>query len=93
MSTPTQVRRPWRATARTIFQAVIGFAAMWAVIVETLGLNAEWQWVSASLVVTAAITRIMAIPQVEAWLQHFLPFLAAEPAPKSTVGFHLERDE
>lgn len=78
MSTATQVRRPWRATARTLFQAVLGFAAMWGIVVETLGLDQEWQWVSASLVATAALTRLMAVPQVEAWLGKFLPWLAAE---------------
>jgi hypothetical protein len=76
---PTQVKRPWRATARTVFQALVGFAAMWGVIVETIGLDPSWQWVSASLVVTGAITRIMALPAVEEFLAKFLPFLAAQP--------------
>lgn len=75
----TQTRRPWRATARTVFQAVVGFASMWALIVAGLGLDPEWQWVSASLVVTGGITRLMAIPAVEDWLSHFFPFLAADP--------------
>jgi len=79
MTTPTQVRRPWRAVARTVFQALIGFAAMWAVIVGALDLNQTWQWVSASLAVTGGITRVMALPGVEAWLQRFFPFLAADP--------------
>lgn len=79
MPTPTQVRRPWRSTARTVFQALVGFAAMWGVVVEALGLDREWQWVSASLVITAAITRTMALPAVEAWLQRFVPWLAAQP--------------
>lgn len=76
---PTQTRRPWRATVRTVFQAVVGFAAMWAVIVEAIGLDPEWQWVAASLAVTGAITRLMAVPAVEAWLRRFLPILAADP--------------
>lgn len=91
MTTPTQVRRPWRTTFRTLFQAVIAFAAMWAVIVQALGLDQDWQWVSASLLVTAAITRVMALPQVEAFLKRFAPLLAAERAPKD--GLYLERDE
>lgn len=76
---PTQVRRPWRSTTRTIFQAVVGLAAMWALIVEAIGLDADWRWVAASLAVTAAITRVMALPAVERWLAAFVPFLAAQP--------------
>lgn len=75
----TQVRRPWRATVRTVFQAVVGLAAMWAVIVETIGLDPGVEWVAASLAVTGAMTRVMALPAVEAWLSKFAPFLAAEP--------------
>ena len=77
--TATQVRRPWRATVRTVFQALLGFASMWAVIVQTLGLDPSWQWVSASLAVTAGVTRVMALPAVEAFLRQFFPWLAAEP--------------
>lgn len=77
--TPTQTRRPWRATARTLFQAVVGFAAMWGLIVEAAGLDPEPGWVAASLVATGAITRVMALPAVESWLGRFLPFLAADP--------------
>jgi hypothetical protein len=74
----TQARHPWRATVRTIFQAVVAFAAMWALIVEAAGLDPDLVWVSASLAVTGAVTRIMALPQVEAFLRRFVPFLAAE---------------
>lgn len=82
MSThPTQVHRPWRATARTVFQAVIGLAAIWGLVVHTLGLPA-WGWVPLSLAVAAGVTRVMALPGVEAWLQRFLPFLAADPGQK-----------
>lgn len=85
-ATPTQTTHPWRATARTIFQAVIGFAAMWAVVVEAIGLDKDWQWVSASLVATAAITRVMALPAVEEFLRRFFPWLAAEPPPPVRVA-------
>lgn len=77
---PTQVRRPWRSVTRTVFQALVGLAAMWGLIVATLGLP-DWAWVSASLVVAAGITRVMALPQVEAFLRRFLPWLAAAPTP------------
>ena len=76
---PTQVRRPSRSSCRTVFQPAVAFGAMWGLVVEAMGLNGRWQWVSASLVVTAAITRVMAVPQVEDFLARFLPFLAADP--------------
>lgn len=79
-NTPTQVARPWRATTRTVFQALVALCAMWAVIVEALGLP-DWTWVTASLAVTAGVTRVMAIPQVEEFLRDFVPFLAANPTP------------
>ena len=75
---PTQLRRPWRSTARTIFQATIALAAMWAVVVQALGLP-DWAWVGTSVAVAGAITRVMALPVVEAFLRRFLPWLAAAP--------------
>jgi len=78
--TPTQLRRPWRSTARTIFQATVSLAAMWAVIVQAAGLP-DWAWVGTSIAVAGGITRVMAIPAVETWLRRFLPFLAAAPSP------------
>lgn len=82
---PTQTDHPWRASARTIFQAVVAFAAMWGVVVEAIGLDPAWEWVAASLVVAGAITRVMALPSVEEFLRRFLPFLAAAPAPPVEV--------
>ena len=75
---PTQVRRPWRSVARTVFQALVALAAMWGLVVATLGLP-DWAWVSASLAVAGGITRVMALPAVEAFLRTYLPFLAAAP--------------
>ena len=79
---PTQVRRPWRSTVRTVFQALIALAAMWALIVEALGLP-DWAWVTTSLAVAAGITRVMALPAVEVFLRRFVPWLAAAPSPAS----------
>jgi predicted permease len=81
----TQERKPWRATLRTIFQAAVGFASMWALIVETIGLDPSWQWVSASLAVTGAVTRVMAVPAVNEFLARFLPFLAPDE-PRRILG-------
>lgn len=77
---PTQVRRPWRATFRTAFAGVIGFAALLPFIVEATGLDPEvYPWLAGVLAIAAAVTRVMALPQVEAFLQRFVPFLAATP--------------
>ena len=75
----TQEKYPWRATVRTVFQAVVGFASMWALMVVALGLDEAVPWVAASLAVTGGITRVMAIPEVNAWLERWIPWLAAEP--------------
>lgn len=75
----TQTRRPWRTTARTVFQGVVGLSASWALIVQALGLDPAWQWVAVSLTITAAVTRVMALPAVDDLLTRFVPFLAADP--------------
>lgn len=74
---PTQVRHPNRATVRTLFQAVVAFAAMWGLIVEAMDIDPGIPWVAASIAATGAITRVMALPQVNDWLARFVPWLAA----------------
>lgn len=78
--TATQVRRPWRATVRTIFQFVLAAAVLLPFVVEASGLDPEiYPWLAALLGVAAAVTRVMALPQVEAFLARFAPWLAADP--------------
>lgn len=77
---PTQVRRPWRSTLRTVFQALVALAVMAPILVEATGLEAESiPWLAGVLAVAAGLTRVMALPQVEDFLQRFIPFLAAAP--------------
>jgi hypothetical protein len=76
--TATQVRKPWRATLRTLFAMVVAFAAMWPAIIEAAGLGSE-EWITSSILVAGAITRVMALPAVESFLAHFFPWLAADP--------------
>ncbi|MBJ2119978.1 hypothetical protein I6N91_03185 [Arthrobacter sp. MSA 4-2] len=59
---------------------------MWALIVEELGLDQEWQWVSGSQVVPACMTRVMAIPAVNEFIKRSMPWLAA--APPAYEGMH-----
>lgn len=79
---PTQVRRPWRAVARTVFQALIGVAALapaaYAAATQQDPAQAAG-WAATGLAVSAAVTRVMALPGVEGWLERFVPFLAAQP--------------
>lgn len=75
---PTQVRRPWRATARTLFQALIGLAVLFPLLVETAGLDpASAPWLALPLAIAAGLARIMALPQVDDFLRRFVPFLSA----------------
>lgn len=81
--TPTQVRRPWRTVARSIFQALVAIATLVPFVVSGI-YEGEGDYPAAIaqvLVVSGAITRVMALPQVEAFLRQFLPFLSAAPKP------------
>lgn len=77
---PTQVGRPWQATARSVFQAVVAFAVLFPLLVAATGLQpTQYPWMAVPVAVFAALTRVMAIPQVDQFLAQFLPFLAADP--------------
>ncbi len=75
---PTQVRWPWRAVARTAFQAGVGVAAAMPVIVAESGLPSTAWGVGTAIGVSAAITRVMAIPGVDALLARWAPWLSAQ---------------
>lgn len=81
---PTQVRRPWRATARTVFQALVSLAVLAPVIAaaveEATGYDLEGvPFVAVVLGCAAALARVMAKPEVEVFLRRFIPFLSAAP--------------
>ena len=75
----TQSAHPWRATLRTIFAALIALAAM-AAPVYTAATNqapeAATGWAALGLAICGAVTRILALPQVDEWLHRFAPWLA-----------------
>lgn len=77
----TQIHFPKRTTIRTAFQVLIGLAAVMPIIIATLGLPAAGGIVGVVLAVSAGITRVMAIPAVNEFLESHLPWLAAMPAP------------
>ncbi|MBW0270789.1 hypothetical protein ATM97_07155 [Nocardia sp. MH4] len=76
---PSQVRFPWRAVTRSVFQAGVGIAAAMPVIVESSGLSSTAWGVGTAIGVSAAVTRIMAVPAVNLALAQWAPWLAAEP--------------
>lgn len=76
----TQSQHPWRATIRTILAVVIALAALAPALYTAATMQSPELATGAAaavLTIAAAITRIMALPVVEAFLQRFVPWLAA----------------
>lgn len=82
--TPTQTRHPWRATLRTTVAALVGLAAILPAIEGTVHLSQLWPWFAGVLAVAATMTRILAIPAVEAWIREnkLTGWLSAAPRVK-----------
>lgn len=79
----TQVRRPWRSTFRTLFQFTVGIAPVLPLIVDASGVDETLPAVGVALAISGGITRVMGLQPVEQFLQRFVPWLAAAPAPKA----------
>jgi hypothetical protein len=68
-----------RRTVRTTLAALLALAAMAPVLVREAGLDpGRWPWLATVLAACAALTRIMAAPQVEVFLQTYVPWLAKQ---------------
>lgn len=79
----TQINHPSRAVVRTIFQSLVGLCALAPVVYTAASQHDPAVATGAAagvLAVTAAVTRIMALPGVDAWLRAYVPWLAAAPA-------------
>ena len=74
---PTQVANGWRSTVRTAFQLLVGIASALPFMLAGTGLEATW-FFGQVLVVSTAVTRIMNMPQVNALIDRFVPWLATE---------------
>ncbi|WP_424888103.1 hypothetical protein [Streptomyces sp. XH2] len=61
-----------RRTIRTTVQTAITLAALLPVIVDAAGIPATLPWAAGALAVAAGLTRIMAIPGVQALLPMWL---------------------
>lgn len=81
----TQVRYPWRATVRTVLAAGVGILPLLPLIVEAAGI-ATVPWVVGVLALAGAITRVLAVPGVEAWVRKYLGFLSAQPKVTTNEG-------
>lgn len=75
----TQSAHPWRATTRTIFAAAVALLTLLPVIAATAGIDTV-PAIAQVLLVAGAVTRVLALPGVEGFLESYLPWLAARPA-------------
>lgn len=77
-SPSTQVRYPWRAAVRTSLAA--GTAALIAFpdIARVLSIE-HLPGVALVMAISLALTRVFALPSVDAWLDRYAPWLASSP--------------
>ena len=91
---PTQVKYPWRAVLRTVLAYIVGAGivvpAAWVIAQDTLSgylspevITATAWTVGLIVAVSAFVTRVIAIPQVNAWLTKLgVGATPAQAAPK-----------
>ncbi|MGW2371647.1 hypothetical protein [Kitasatospora sp. NPDC001683] len=72
-----------RRTARTVLAVVPALAAGLPLLVRTAGLPDTLPGLGTVLAVAAAITRVLALPQVDAWLPSWLKMAPAPAAGPS----------
>lgn len=80
LATTTQCAHPWRAVIRTILALIGAIASAAPLIYVAISQQSPELATGAAaqvLAMAAAITRILALPVVEDFLQRFLPWLAA----------------
>lgn len=79
---PTQVVHSWRTVTRTLFQALIAMAVLSPLLINAVNnkdTSTATGFAAGVLIVSGAITRVMAIPGVNQFIEKYLPFLAARP--------------
>jgi len=95
-ATTTQQRYPWRAVARTVLAVLIGVGIVVPVAVTIIldqfdvylpGAAKAWLIGASAFTValSGAVTRIIAIPAVDAWLKRVGLSSSPTPAPAVTV--------
>ncbi|MCP2281069.1 hypothetical protein [Nocardia amikacinitolerans] len=78
---PTQCAHPARAATRSTAATLVGLGPLVPLLVANLGETRAAVVLAVALAGNAIVTRVLAIPEVEAWLRNTLPFLAADAAP------------
>lgn len=77
---PTQVKHPAKAVARTVFAFIGGAALLVDPVLDAIA-NGDGStlgpWAVGAVGVAGAITRVLALPGVNAFLDRFVPFLGA----------------
>lgn len=76
VESPTQVEYPWKATVRTVFAVTVAVLTLIPVVAVTAGISTQFAVVQV-VAVAGAITRVLALPQVNDFLKTFVPWLAA----------------
>lgn len=74
----TQIKRPWRAVARTVVVSALAIIPMIPEVAHAAGIE-EIPAVAVALTVAATAQRILSLPAVEIFLERFFPALAADP--------------
>jgi hypothetical protein len=81
---PTQIRHPWRAMLRTAFAILVGVLPVIPQILAGANLNnTEFGLQVGAYAVT--VTRILALPAVDAWMKRNVSWLATSPPPPEPV--------
>ncbi|MFJ3701274.1 MULTISPECIES: hypothetical protein [Streptomyces] len=78
-----------RRTTRTVVQTALSLAVLLPALVDASGLPATLPRVAGTLAVAGALTRVMAVPGVQALLP---AWLRTEPPEDETVGAARDRD-
>ncbi|MFG2940893.1 hypothetical protein [Streptomyces sp. NPDC048282] len=63
---------PTRRTLRTVVQTAVGLCVLLPAVVDAAGIPATLPWAAGALAVAAAVTRVMAVPAVQALLPPWL---------------------
>ncbi|WP_069171186.1 hypothetical protein [Streptomyces griseus] len=78
-----------RRTARTVVQTALALAVLLPALVDASGLPATLPRVAGALAVAGALTRVMAVPGLQALLP---AWLRTEPPGTDTTGAAHDRD-
>jgi len=61
-----------KRTARTVLQTALGIAVVLPAVVDASGIPAALPWIAGALAVAGALTRVMALPGVQALLPSWI---------------------